>query len=275
MNFNANPAAPSAAASSAVIASARSRRNSSKFYSRCIQVGFLFGFLALWYGLTASGLISHFFLPNPVLVFRTFVDIIVTGEAWPDVKVTFTEVAIAFPLAAFFGTTIGYLVSINRYTARVVEPLFAGFFAIPIIVFYPLAVLIFGIGEGSKIFHGALFGFFPIVLNTIQGFGEVDPQLVRFARSAGASRFSTFKRILFPAALPIMLTGYRMGFVLSFLGIIGGETIASVSGLGHRIIWYAELLETVKMFAYIVFVILLAILLNAILSWIEARRGTI
>jgi ABC-type nitrate/sulfonate/bicarbonate transport system permease component len=133
-------------------------------------------------------------------------------------------------------------------------------------------VLIFGIGPESKIAHGTLFGFFPVVLNTIQGFSTVNPQLLRFARAGGASRWQVLKRVMIPAALPALLTGYRMAFILAFLAIIGGETIASLAGLGHRIIWYAEALQTVKMFAYIVFVILIAVVLNALLSLVEANR---
>jgi ABC-type nitrate/sulfonate/bicarbonate transport system permease component len=244
----------------------------TRFHSRAIQLSFLAALLLGWYGITVSGLVSPFFLPNPLAVLDMFAQIIVTGEALPDVKTTFSEVAVAFPLAALTGTVVGYLVSTSRYAVRVFEPLFAGFFAIPIIVFYPLSVLLFGIGPESKIAHGMIFGFFPIVLNTIQGFSTVDPQILRFAHSTGASRLRILTRIMLPAALPTMLTGYRIGFVLCFLGIIGGETIASLAGLGHRIIWYAEALQTVKMFAYIIFVILLALALNAVLSLIESSR---
>ena len=247
-------------------ASARTDRS-----SKAIQVAFIVGIGVAWYAVTTGQLISPLFLPNPVDVFGMFVRIITTGEAWPDVQVTFMEVAIAFPLAAIAGTIVGYLVSINRYGTRVFEPLFSGIFAIPIIVFYPLSVLIFGIGPESKIAHGAMFGFFPAVLNTIQGFSTVNPQLLRFAHAAGATRVQILVRIMFPAALPALLTGYRMAFILSFLGIIGSETIASLAGLGHRIIWYAEALDTVKMFAYIIFVIILAFVLNFILSAAEAR----
>jgi ABC-type nitrate/sulfonate/bicarbonate transport system permease component len=239
--------------------------------SKFIQLGFIAGIALLWYAVTVTQWISPLFLPNPVEVLRMFVQIIVTGEAWPDVKVTFMEVAIAFPIAAITGTIVGYLVSIGRYGTRVFEPLLSGIFAIPIIVFYPLSVLIFGIGPESKIAHGAMFGFFPAALNTIQGFSTVNPQLLRFAHAAGASRTQILIRIMFPAALPALLTGYRMAFILSFLGIIGSETIASLAGLGHRIIWYAEALDTVRMFAYIVFVIILAFVLNGILSAAEAR----
>jgi ABC-type nitrate/sulfonate/bicarbonate transport system permease component len=180
------------------------------------------------------------------------------------------ELSIAFPLAAVLGTIIGYLVSTHVYSVRVFEPIFAGLYAIPVIIFYPLNVLFFGLGVESKIVHGALFGFFPIVLNTIQGFAGVDPVLVRLAHSLGASRRQMVTRILFPAALPAMLTGYRMGFILSFLAIIGAETIASFAGLGHRIVWYAEALNMPIMFAYMLFVVLVAALMNMLVSTLES-----
>jgi ABC-type nitrate/sulfonate/bicarbonate transport system permease component len=172
------------------------------------------------------------------------------------------------------GTLVGYLVSLRGYSVRVFEPVFAGLYAIPIIVFYPLSVLFFGIGPESKIAHGVLFGFFPICLSTIQGFSRVDPIYLRLAQSMGASRRQTLRRILFPAALPTILGGYRLGFMLTFLAIIGGETIASLAGLGHRIVWYAEGMETVKMFAYVLFVILVAAATNMLLAFIETRGSS-
>ena len=94
--------------------------------SKVIQLGFIVGIALLWYAVTVTQWISPLFLPNPVEVLRMFVQIIVTGEAWPDVKVTFMEVAIAFPIAAITGTIVGYLVSISRYGTRVFEPLSLG-----------------------------------------------------------------------------------------------------------------------------------------------------
>jgi ABC-type nitrate/sulfonate/bicarbonate transport system permease component len=243
-----------------------------KFASRSLQLIFFVLILALWYGVTATGLVSGFFLPRPERVFQTFVNIIASGEAWPEFRITVLEFVIACPIAAILGTIAGYAVSRTVYRVRVYEPIFAGLYAIPIIVFYPISVLCFGIGPESKIAHGALFGFFPIALNTIQGFSRVDPVLLRLAASMGASPAKLLVRIMIPAALPTVLNGYRLGFMLIFLAIIGGETIASLGGLGHRIVWYAEGMETVKMFAYILLVIIIVVIMNALLSFIETRR---
>ena len=240
--------------------------------SRLIQAGFVSALLLTWVLVTSTGLINPIFLPNPVDVVEELGQMIADGSLWADLTITLFELVLAYTAAVVSGTLIGFAVSTTRWSTRVFEPLFAAFFAIPIIVFYPLTVLYFGLGPESKIVHGGMFGFFPIALNTITGFATVDRRLLLLAASMGASPKQRFVRILFPAALPIMITGYRMGFILTFLSIIGSESIASLAGLGHRIVWYAEALETPKMFAYIVIVVLLAMLLNTIVAALELRR---
>ncbi len=91
----------------------------------------------------------------------------------------------------------------------------------PIILFLPLYVLFLGLGPASKIALGATISFFPIVLNTIAGFSNVDKLHVTAARSMGASDWALFRYVLVPAALPVMLTGLRMGFTVALLSIIG------------------------------------------------------
>ncbi len=247
----------------------RPLRGRQAAWSSATRVLFLLGFLVLWHGVTVNGLVSSFFLPKPERVFQTFWTILANGEALEDIQVTLFEYALACPLAAVLGIATGYLCSRTSYRVRVFEPIFSALYAIPIIIFYPLSVLFFGIGPESKIAHGVLFGFFPICLSTIQGFAKVDPVYLRLAGSMGATPAQTVKRILLPAALPSILGGLRLGFMLTFLAIIGGETIASLEGLGHRIVWYAEGMETAKMFAYVIFVILMSVLMNAFLSMLE------
>src|SRR5262244_180629 len=188
-----------------------------------------------------------------------------------DLRVTLTELAAAFAIAASCGVVVGYLISRSQYRMRVFEPLFAGIYSVPIILFLPLYVLFFGLGPASKIALGATIGFFPIALSTAAGFGYVDRVLVVAARSMGASDIQLFRYVLLPAALPIILTGMRMGFTVALLSIIGSETIASLAGLGHRIVHLAEGMEMSPMFAYIAFVVAIAAILNALVSVLEAR----
>ena len=241
--------------------------------SALVKLGALVALVGLWHAVTVTEIVSPFFLPKPQDVLRNFIRIVSSGQAWPDLKVTLFEFLVAGPIALVVGGLVGFMVSLTRYGTRVFEPIVSSVYAIPIIIFYPVSVMALGIGPESKIAHGALFGFFPICLNTIQGFSRVDPLLIRLAHSTGASRGQLFWRIMLPAAAPTILSGVRLGLMLCFLAIIGGETIASLEGIGHRVVWYAEGMQTGNMFAYIVFVVLVAVTMNAALSLLEFRRG--
>jgi ABC-type nitrate/sulfonate/bicarbonate transport system permease component len=247
------------------------RRSEKPLASRAVQVTFLVVLVVLWYLATTRWRVSPLLLPNPVLVWNNFWDIIRSGEFLGDLRVTLTELAIAFAISSTSGVIVGYLISRTQYRIRVFEPLFSAIYSVPIILFLPLYVLFFGLGPASKIALGATISFFPIALNTIAGFGYVDKVLVTAARSMGASDYQLFRYVLLPAALPIVLTGMRMGFTVALLAIIGSETIASLAGLGHRIVHLAEAMEMTRMFAYIVFVVAIAAILNLIVSALEAR----
>jgi ABC-type nitrate/sulfonate/bicarbonate transport system permease component len=239
--------------------------------SRLVQLAFLVVLMALWYLATTKWGVSHLLLPNPARVYDELKDVLGSGEYVPDLKITLTELAVAFALSSIGGITLGYVLSRSQYLIRAFEPLLAGVYSIPIILFLPLYVLFFGLGPASKIALGTTISFFPIVLNTIAGFGYVDRIYVVAARSMGASDFQLFRWVLLPAALPVILTGLRMGFTVALLSILGSETIASLAGLGHRIVHLAEAMETARMFAYIAFAVAIAASLNVVVTLLEAK----
>src|SRR5215211_6651385 len=246
-------------------------RRRDRILSRLVQAGFLIGLLALWFLATARWGVSHLLLPNPVRVYDELKDVLGSFEFWPDLRITLTELAIAFLISSVGGITLGYLLSRSQFLIRVFEPLMAGVYSIPIILFLPLYVLFFGLGPASKIALGTTISFFPIMLNTIAGFGYVDRIYVVAARAMGASDYQLFRYVLLPAALPVILTGLRMGFTVALLSILGSETIASLAGLGHKIVHLAEAMETARMFAYIAFAVAIAALLNFTVTLLEAR----
>src|ERR1700733_15256254 len=199
---------------------ARRGERAASLGSRAVQVGFLLGILALWYLATNRWGVNRLLLPNPIAVWQQLLDVLKSGEYLPDLRVTLTELVAAFALSMTFGTIVGFFVSRTRYTIRVFDPLFAGIYSIPIILFLPLYVLFFGLGPASKIALGATISFFPIALNTIAGFGYVGKTFVVAARSMGASDYQLFRRVLMPAALPIILSGMRSGFTVALPSII-------------------------------------------------------
>lgn len=238
---------------------------------RLVQLVFVAAVLGFWQLSSSEGWVSPILLPSLSSSWSEFVHVLETGSFWPDLDVTLEELAAAFAIAACGGCILGYLTSRTPYSVRVFDPLFAGLYSIPAILLFPLYVLFFGLGEGSKIAIGATIAFFPVVLNTIAGFAYVDKTYVTAAKSMGASDLQMFWSVMLPAAFPVVLTGLRIGFIIAFLAILGSETIASLAGLGHRIVTYAESMDPAKMFAYIFFAIIIAFILNTSVSYVEAR----
>jgi ABC-type nitrate/sulfonate/bicarbonate transport system permease component len=220
--------------------------------------------------------VSRILLPNPVDVVRALGHVLATNEYANDLRVTLTELAVAFSISISAGITLGYLISRTSFRIRVFDPLLSAIYSVPLILFLPLYVLWFGLGPPSKIALGATISFFPIVLSTIAGFGRVDAMMVTAARSMGASDLQLFRFVLLPAAFPVIIAGARLGFTVALLSIIGSETLASLAGLGHKIVELSEGMEMPRMFAYIAFVVAIAAILNIIVSRLEAwgRRHT-
>jgi ABC-type nitrate/sulfonate/bicarbonate transport system permease component len=242
------------------------------FSARLIQLAFVAIAGMAWYWASATGAVSRLFLPPPDQVWTAFSRLVATGQFWSAVRVTLTTIAQAYGIAVVAGILAGYLLSRSRLATEAIEPLLAGLFTIPITLFFPMFILFFGIGTGSKVAYGALYGFFPVVLNTIAAFTSVDERYVQAARSMGATNWDMFRRVLMPGAFPLMLNGLRIGFFITFASVLGGETLSAVAGVGRNIALAAELMDPVRMYAWIGFVILTAMVLNMLVASIEERK---
>jgi ABC-type nitrate/sulfonate/bicarbonate transport system permease component len=241
---------------------------------RCVQAGFFVVVIGVWYLVSVERWINPILFPRLGNVVEQLGKLVGSPGLAGDIGVTLGELAIAFGIAAGAGILLGYVVSASRYLTAVYEPMLAAVYAIPLIVFFPTFILFFGTGVTSKIAFGMVYGFFPIVLNTIGGFRQVNRQLRVVAASMGASEAQILRRVLLPAALPTVLVGLRLGFVACFASILAGEMLASDRGIGHDIAQAAQVMEMAKMFAYVMLVILGAFLFNMSLAALESRRRT-
>ena len=252
---------------------ARSEAGRTRALATAIQLAIFVAFFGGWWLLTATHAIKALFLPPLPAVGAQLQHIVVTPAFWRAVGVTTTSTAQAYAIAVVAGILIGFLVGRSPRLTAAYRPVFSSFFAIPIALFFPLFVVMLGIGPPSKIAFGALYGFFPIVLNTVAGFSGIDPLFLRSARSQGASRMQMLRRIYLPGALPIVLGGLRIGFFITFASVLGGETLSSSAGVGYAIAHAGELLESAAMYAWVAIVLAVTIALNIGLTLLE-RRAT-
>jgi len=199
----------------------------SAFAARSIQLSFVAIVAGAWYLASETGSVSRLFLPPPREVHAALSRLVETQAFWSAVMVTLTTIAKAFAMAVVAGIVVGYLVTRSKLLIKVIEPILSGMFTIPITLFLPMFILFFGIGTGSKVAYGATYAFFPIVLNTIAAFSKAEERYLRAARSMGANAWQQFRHVLLPGAMPVLITGLRIGFFICFASVLGGETISS------------------------------------------------
>ncbi|TCR70441.1 ABC transporter permease [Bosea sp. BK604] len=247
--------------------------DASNLSSRAIQLGFLALLVGAWQLLSSLGTISPLLLPSPDSVRIAFVKLVESGQFWSSLRVTGSTVLQAWAIAMIAGSAAAYAITRSRFLVAVFEPVIAGIFAIPLTLLFPLYILFLGIGPSSKVAYAATYGFFPVALNAIAGFSAVKEHYLRAAHSMGASAFATFRHVMLPASFPIILTGIRISFFITFASVLGGETLSSVTGIGKRIALAAELMEPAEMFAWIVFVIVFSVATNMVLSMLESRAS--
>lgn len=188
-----------------------------------------------WALLSAAGLTNAYLVPPPGKVFAAAAELLRSGELAGHVLVSLgrvwggygISVLIALPAALLF-----------HYSLRI-RRLFSGtlefFRAVPPLAMIPLLILWFGIGEGSKLAVIVLATFFPVFLNALSGFDSVDGRWLELSRSLELSLGRHLRRVLFPGALPEVVTGLRLGFGYAWRALLGAELFASASGLGYLI----------------------------------------
>jgi len=237
---------------------------------RSIQLGLFASVFAAWYLATQSG-VRRLLLPPPELVWREMQVLWSSGRLWSAAVVTLNEIWQAYSIAVVAGVAVGFMVSRSRALVRIFEPVLTGMFAVPLTLFFPLFVVFFGIGPESKVAYAATQCFFPIALNTIAGFASVDDLYLRASRAMGASSLAQFRYIYLPAALPITVTGLRIGFFICIAAVLGAETLAALNGIGKSIALAAELMETARLYAWIAYVVTISVTLNLLVLAAESR----
>lgn len=204
-----------------------------------LRAGAVLGFLALWS--VAAGIVvvlqlfNPIFLPGPWLVAGSLAELAAKGQLWVHVRATLERVAIGFATGSALGIGLGLAAGQVRLVRDVIEPVVEMLRPIPPLALLPLFIVWVGIGEPSKIGFITYATFFPIFLTTVAGVRQIDPLLLRAARSLGAGGVGLFTRVILPAALPEILTGLRLGVALAFFVIVISEFIGAEQGLGYLI----------------------------------------
>jgi NitT/TauT family transport system permease protein len=227
--------------------------------------------LALWQGLTSAGMAPPSLLPAPLTVFARLAEQLGNPVFLQHAATTLFRLFAGFAIAVVVGVGLGVAATGNRAIAAVVRPLVRVLAPVPKIALYPALILILGFEHASKIALVAADALFPILLATYQGTSAVEPKLVWSALAAGTSRRKALFTVVLPAALPSVLTGCRIGLVISCIVVFLAEMITSSDGLGHLLIYASRSFETVDMYVPLITISILGLVLNAGFNALRAR----
>lgn len=224
-----------------------------------------------------TGLINPLTLIPPSAMADAMLHILLSGEISGDITHTFLTVAIAFVAAVLVGFSVGAMVHGLPRVRRAIDPLLASYYAIPIFVFYPLLVAVFGLNALPLIAIGFLAAVPAMLIATLLGLDRVPRVLRKVARVHRLGPLPTVLRVVLPAALPNLFGGIKLALAYSFIGVIAGEFILSSGGLGYGIAYAYESFDNRAMYGRMLFVLLVAVITNGVLyAWetrLNRRRG--
>lgn len=226
--------------------------------------------VGLWQGLVSFGYAPPSLLPPPGLVLARFAEQVTKGDFLTQASATLFRLFAGFSIAVVLGVGIGLAAAASPAVSAVVRPLVRVLAPIPKVALYPAFMLILGFDHASKITLVVVDALFPILLATYQGATNVERKLIWSARAAGTPPWQVLFKVVLPAALPSILTGCRIGLLISCIVVFLAEMISSTEGLGYLLVRAARSFQTADMFVPLIAISALGLVLNGVLH--GARR---
>jgi ABC-type nitrate/sulfonate/bicarbonate transport system permease component len=238
-----------------------------------LRVGIIAGLLAAWQALALSGLLFRDVVPPLAQIARAVAKLLADPVFYSNLAVTLWEIGAALLIGGLAGLLAGLLLGGNRFLSRAYEPFIYYLGPTPKIIFFPIMIMWFGVGAGSKVAMGALSCFFPIAISVAAGMRQIEPVLVRVGRSFRASPWQMTLKVYLPAMRAPMINGVRLGLGIAIIGTLLAETKLSNKGLGYLIIQAYALFDMPKMYALLIVLFVLSIAANALVGRLAGQDG--
>lgn len=231
----------------------------------------LAGFLAFWQVGSSLGWINPtVFPPLDKILVATWTGL-AGGSLLDDIGISLQRSGLAFAAAVALGVPLGLFMGQIRAVERALDPILQFFRQTSALALYPVFILVFGLGEASKVFVIFWATLFPILLSAIGGVKEVDRKLIEMAATFGAPRLTIFARVVLPASVPSIFVGLRLSATTALLLLIAAEMIGANKGLGFQVMNAQYNFQIPQMFAAILLLAVLGLSANAALETLQRR----
>jgi NitT/TauT family transport system permease protein len=222
--------------------------------------------------LCRTGIVDSYTMIPPSMMVVALVDMIRHADwFWADASYTFENIAVAITLSIVLGFVFGLVIHALPRFRRVLNPVLLSYYSVPTFVFYPLLIVIFGIGPTSLIVMGAMFGIVAMISSTLTAIDRIPRVYGKVARVAGMNTWQTALRIKLPAATPRLFSGLTLAVAYSVTGVIAAEFIIATAGLGRQLTLSYNEFDSATMYGLILLILIFAAVSNGLLQSWEAR----
>ena len=227
--------------------------------------------LGAWEALAQSGLLFRDVVPPLGLVVAGLAGVLADGAFWTNCGVTLWELLVALALGGGAGLAVGLALGGSRFLSAALERWVQYLGPTPKIILFPVMILMFGVGLGSKMAMGAISCFFPIAISVAAGVRGVDPVLLRVGRSFRARLDQRLVKIYLPAMVAPLLNGARLGFGVALIGVLLAETKLSNQGVGFLVMQAYQRFDMPRMYGLLILTVVLAAGVNLGIERLAAR----
>ncbi len=224
--------------------------------------------LVLWEILSRIGIIGAYFFPPPTLIGNALLKIGLKGDLFEHALFTLYRLLIAFLMAAIPGIMIGFSMGLWRVIRLAIDPIILLIYPIPSVAFLPMVMLYFGFGDLSLLITAAVTPFFLITINTMAGVSHIEKVVLEAGQNYGARGLRIFTKVIFPATLPYIFTGFRLGLGLSLIVVIAVELVAAKVGLGSMLWTSWQIFKIEEMYCSLILIGLMGLFFTYGLGWI-------
>jgi len=224
-----------------------------------------------WQALAVSGLLFRDVVPRLQTVVAGLFRVLADRGFYGDLGVTALEMTLALLIGGGAGLVVGLALGGSPFLSNAYERWLNYLGPTPKIILFPVLIMLFGVGGGSKMAMGAVSCFFPLAISVAAGVRAVDPVLLRVGRSFRAGPVQMLTKIYLPAMVVTLVNGFRLGFGVALIGVLLAETKLSNQGVGFEIITAYTRFDMPRMYALLILTVLFAVVVNMGAARVAAR----
>lgn len=225
--------------------------------------------LVVWEILARAGAVDVRLFSAPSLILKALVPVVASGELWVNTLVSLQRVLLGFLVGSGVGVVLGLAMGLAPPVRAALGPMVAATFPIPKLAIMPLILLVFGLGETSKVVTVAVGVFYLVLINSMAGVMNIDKIYLDVAKSFGARRKDFYLTVALPGALPMIFAGLKLGMGTALLLIVAAELSAARAGVGYMI-WRAyDMFDIERMFVGLITMSFMGYILSNLLDVVE------